>query len=148
MSTPPSTAPARHFTDWLLEDLRGLLAKYNERQTFNNAFVYDDDGYFPASPARILTLSRASRLFAATAQARPETDRFQGDKTPNYVYALNLSREIFPEARFIYVMRDGRDAAASIIAQKMQPLRAETRRPYDTPPVARTLRVLCANGLR
>ena len=43
-----------------------------------------------------------------------------------------MLREIFPEARFIYVMRDGRDAAASIIAQKMRLLRAENRRPYDT----------------
>ncbi len=58
-----------HFTDWLLEDVRGLLAKYTERQAFNNAFVYDDDGYFPASPARILTLSRASSFCSNCASA-------------------------------------------------------------------------------
>jgi len=58
--------------------------------------------------------------------------RFQGDKTPNYVGALNLLRESFPEARFIYMKCTGRDAAASIIAQKMRLLQAKTRRPYDT----------------
>ena len=43
-----------------------------------------------------------------------------------------MLRKIFPESRFIYVMRNRLDAAASIIAPKMRLLRVETRRPYDT----------------
>ena len=122
-----------HFTDWLLEDVRGLLAKYNERQAFNNAFVYDDDGYFSGFTGKDFN-ALARFVFFQKLRKRDlkPAIRFQGDKTPNYVYALNWLREIFPEARFIYVMRDGRDAAASIIDQKMRLLRAETHRPYDT----------------
>lgn len=37
-----------------------------------------------------------------------------GDKTPVYAKALNLIREVFPEARFIHLIRDGRDVALSL----------------------------------
>jgi hypothetical protein len=36
-----------------------------------------------------------------------------GDKTPDYVLHLPLLAELFPEARFIHIIRDGRDVALS-----------------------------------
>jgi hypothetical protein len=35
------------------------------------------------------------------------------DKTPGHVYQLPLMAEVFPQARFIHMMRDGRDVAVS-----------------------------------
>lgn len=37
-----------------------------------------------------------------------------GDKTPGYVRRLPLLAEMFPEARFVHVVRDGRDVALSL----------------------------------
>lgn len=38
-----------------------------------------------------------------------------GDKTPRYVLELPLLAESFPEARFIHIIRDGRDVALSLV---------------------------------
>lgn len=38
-----------------------------------------------------------------------------GDKTPNYVLHLPLLAELFPEARFVHVIRDGREVALSLL---------------------------------
>jgi Sulfotransferase family len=46
----------------------------------------------------------------ADAQGKPR----YGDKTPGYVFTLPLLGELFPEARFVQVVRDGRDAGLSI----------------------------------
>ena len=86
-----------HFTDCLLENIRRLLAKYNERQAFNNAFVYDDDGYFSGFTGKDFN-ALARFLFLQQLHKRDLklAIRFQGDKTSKYVSALNLLREIFP----------------------------------------------------
>src|SRR5205085_5760276 len=51
------------------------------------------------------------RCYAA-AEGKPR----YGDKTPGYVFTLALLGDLFPEARFVQVVRDGRDAAVSIRA--------------------------------
>ncbi len=49
------------------------------------------------------------RLYALYAQSRGKT-RY-GDKTQAYIHHLPLLVELFPEARFVHVVRDGRDVA-------------------------------------
>jgi hypothetical protein len=43
-------------------------------------------------------------------------DRYLVEKTPSHLYAINFIADVFPEARFVYVVRDGRDVALSIHA--------------------------------
>ena len=43
------------------------------------------------------------------------------ERTPWHVYHLPLIAEIYPDARFVHVIRDGRDAARSIVAQQWGP---------------------------
>ncbi len=38
-----------------------------------------------------------------------------GDKTPHYVSRMDAIRQLFPDAQFIHVIRDGRDVALSIL---------------------------------
>ncbi|MPZ18419.1 MAG: hypothetical protein GEV06_10970 [Luteitalea sp.] len=44
-----------------------------------------------------------------------------GDKTPEYATEAHILNRLFPDARFIHLIRDGRDVALSIIQQKWGP---------------------------
>jgi hypothetical protein len=50
---------------------------------------------------------------AFTAYARANGKALWGDKTPRYVESLDLLCELLPEARFIHLIRDGRNVALS-----------------------------------
>ena len=39
------------------------------------------------------------------------------ERTPWHVYHLPLIAEVYPDASFVHIIRDGRDAARSIVAQ-------------------------------
>ena len=38
-----------------------------------------------------------------------------GDKTPHYVGRIDIIHKLFPEAKYIYIVRDGRDVALSVL---------------------------------
>lgn len=59
------------------------------------------------------------RLFSelARAQGKPRW----GDKTPQYVESLPTLAELFPEARFLHIYRDGRDVARSWADRSFSP---------------------------
>ncbi|MGH2452758.1 MAG: sulfotransferase family protein, partial [bacterium] len=49
------------------------------------------------------------------AYARREGKPRWGDKTPSYVQHLPLLAQLFPEARFVHIIRDGRDVALALL---------------------------------
>jgi hypothetical protein len=53
------------------------------------------------------------RLLMELAGEKPRV----GEKTPANLYHVHLLARLFPRARFIHVVRDGRDVAASLVAQ-------------------------------
>lgn len=53
------------------------------------------------------------RLYSMYAEQN-EAERW-GDKTPIYASYLDLIKDIFPNAKFIHIVRDGRDAALSML---------------------------------
>jgi hypothetical protein len=59
------------------------------------------------------TVAEGYRAFYRLYAARFGKPRW-GDKTPLYCTALNAIRRVLPEARFIHIIRDGRDAALSL----------------------------------
>jgi hypothetical protein len=59
------------------------------------------------------TVSDGFRMFYRLYAARHGKTRW-GDKTPIYCRYLNTIRRLLPEARFIHIIRDGRDAALSL----------------------------------
>ncbi|NOY53030.1 MAG: sulfotransferase [Deltaproteobacteria bacterium] len=44
-----------------------------------------------------------------------------GDKTPNYLFDLDILDQLFPDAKYIYIVRDGRDVALSILQKPWGP---------------------------
>ena len=59
------------------------------------------------------TISDGFRTFYRLYATRRGKARW-GDKTPIYSHHLNAIRRILPEARFIHIIRDGRDVALSL----------------------------------
>lgn len=43
------------------------------------------------------------------------------ERTPLHVYHLHLIAEVYPDARFVHIVRDGRDAVRSLVAQPWGP---------------------------
>lgn len=52
---------------------------------------------------------------------RKQDVRSWGDKTPEYTLHLDSLRSLFPDSRFIYLTRDGRDVALSLMRKSWGP---------------------------
>jgi hypothetical protein len=93
-----------------------IFAKYR--------FVEEWQGKRPRPPEFIQTMpTRTPASFLDTlykAYARQNGAERWGDKTPIYASYLDLIQEIFPAAQFIHIIRDARDAAASMLAKYEQ----------------------------
>ncbi|MCH2159025.1 MAG: sulfotransferase [Oleiphilaceae bacterium] len=59
------------------------------------------------------------QLFAAYARAKGKT--IWGDKTPLYISHIDILHRYFPNAKYIHVIRDGRDVALSLTEQWFGP---------------------------
>ena len=78
-----------------------------------------EDGPYPLKQSSIGSIPQAPTTPSAiratySAYAKEQSKRLYGDKTPSYVLQLPLISSLFPEARFVHIVRDGRDVAASI----------------------------------
>ena len=79
-----------------------------------------DDAMAAISEARPRTAAEAARAVMslyASGRGKP----LYGDKTPGYVKHIELLAHAFPEARFVHIIRDGRDTAASFLAREFGP---------------------------
>jgi hypothetical protein len=77
--------------------------KFDQFKLDSNRFLNDicERSYRGVLDAAFLQLARHSRM-----------ERW-GDKTPEYVFNLPVLKELFPDALFIHIVRDGRDVALS-----------------------------------
>lgn len=109
----------------LSSKLRGTGAKLRER-FFRAIINYPEDTPswpdfeileedFRAALSRVepFTVSEGFRTFYRMYAARFGKSRW-GDKTPHYCFELDSIRRVLPEARFIHIIRDGRDVALSL----------------------------------
>lgn len=91
-----------------------LLADLSTDKWFRHWSMDDSATRIAVSEGRPDLPDAFRRLFSARAAASSKP-RY-GDKTPQNVLALPLLAEAFPEAKFIHIVRDGRDAALSLLA--------------------------------
>ena len=48
-------------------------------------------------------------------------NQYWGDKTPHYLRELETLYKLFPDAKYIYIVRDGRDVALSVLKKEWGP---------------------------
>ncbi len=100
--------------DKLRENFFRTIVSYPEPNPAWPDFEVPEES-FRAALAEInpFTVSEGYRAFYRLYAARFGKSRW-GDKTPLYCLGLDIIRRILPEARFIHIIRDGRDAALSL----------------------------------
>lgn len=67
------------------------------------------------SPEELLAHSRAFAISLFSHAIGPQ-HRFFVEKSPSHAYSIELIEQFFPSARFIHVLRDGRDVSVSVRA--------------------------------
>ncbi len=100
--------PAR---DAFLEDV-GRLARIREWGVTPAAVAEQ----LPAEPAFPDAIGAVYRTYADL-RGKPR----YGDKTPAYMQRLDVLERAFPDALYVHLVRDGRDAALSFLAMKRRP---------------------------
>jgi Sulfotransferase family len=101
-----------------------VLAAMKSRREWGD-FGFDDDEMLGLlrERGRRLDPGDALRAFYETYAAREGKPRW-GEKTPRYVGKMRQIQAALPEARFVHVVRDGRDVALSVLDRTVRDLSA------------------------
>jgi hypothetical protein len=101
---------------WLFEEIS--RERFFERTRQNFGFVFDVDRAMRSITRRTYT-GVLNTIFEQFAHQKGLMR--WGDKTPAYTRHLHILRELFPTAQYIHVVRDGRDAALSLMTTAFGP---------------------------
>jgi hypothetical protein len=102
-----------HFIERFSAPLARVVSAYNSDLGLEADQVYEGAPYYqPVDQAEFDDLVRSFILSRLTARAGPGV-RWVGDKTPGYAFQLDQLHRIFPEAKFIHIVRDPRDVTVS-----------------------------------
>ncbi|MEX0923270.1 MAG: sulfotransferase [Rhodovibrionaceae bacterium] len=103
-----------HFWDSFFEDLMKSVQHFNRRKKWLAETTFQGLEPFPGIARE--DVGAIMRLVVArvlTRAARGKAAKLYGEKTPNTIHYIEPALTIFPEARFLHIVRDGRDAAVS-----------------------------------
>jgi Sulfotransferase family len=85
---------------------------HDERRRWNDFGIEEEELLQAMKAVKPLNTTDAVRAFYSLYAAKQGKTRW-GDKTPDYVRKMKKIQNTLPEARFIHVIRDGRDAGLS-----------------------------------
>lgn len=103
-----------HFTNYLAPNLKKAVDRYNQLIDGKNKTVFTEIEGFPLLKRDHVLFLLASAIGLQMAEyGKGNSIRVIGEKTPDNIHALPALRELFPDAKFIHIIRDGRDAAVS-----------------------------------
>jgi Sulfotransferase family len=96
------------------EPARSLLELLHSSTRWRDWHIDYDDLQSAVEAMEPFTLAGGIRLFYSL-YARRFGKQHWGDKTPGYVLHMPVISGLLPEARFVHVIRDGRDVALSLM---------------------------------
>jgi len=98
----------------LREKFFQMVVNYSQPlRSWEDFEISEEDFWAALSEITPFSISEGYRTFYRLYAARRGKSRW-GDKTPIYCRYINSIRKVLPEARFIHIIRDGRDAALSL----------------------------------
>ena len=107
--------------------LRGLY-RFVPRERFDAALA-DFDGRFDSDPQEACRRLFLDLLWPVTAEGnRPGAAQGIVEQSCDVIWQAPTLVKLFPEARFVHVVRDGRDASASRVSQRRWLVYPRTRR--------------------
>jgi Sulfotransferase family len=141
-----------HFIDRLSPSLRDALKQHSALITLKNTTIFNELPPFPPflnEHFRYLLTSAIALLLMQS--ANPRTARVIGEKTPNNVVHFAQLHALFPHAKFLHVLRDGRDCAVSAWFHNQRTNPEELRRRHPTfehfaESIAQSWKVIVAAG--
>jgi len=108
-----------HFHTKLAAPLFAAMREYNRFQGAVSDVVYQGHSpYVPLSTTEMVEAVKDYILRLMLRRGVPPGVIWLGDKTPGYTEALPTLHTLFPEARFIHVLRDPRDVLVSRVFQR------------------------------
>jgi len=103
-----------HFIDVLAPALRAALVKHKNSIAGTNKALFSEVTGYPYLDSNDLTYVLASCVaLSLIKQSRHKRSRAIGEKTPDNSRHLPALSTLFPQAKFIHLVRDGRDCAVS-----------------------------------
>lgn len=103
-----------HVANILAPKLLETLEEHNKLINFKNHMLYKkDEGYPMFNSQDCLYLTACAALLLFHKQLGDKDYKCIGEKTPTHIEALDLLAILFPHAKFIHIIRDGRDCCIS-----------------------------------
>lgn len=103
-----------HFAESLIEPLEKVFANYNKKLELVAERVYEGKPLYAGLNDSHLELVVRVLVGSLLMQQGLKPDlKCIGDKTPRYNLGLDTLHRFFPKARFIHIVRDGRDVVVS-----------------------------------
>lgn len=103
-----------HLADRLAPALQTAVNEYNEHIEWKNAQEIGDLAGFPCfGEAELAYTLRTAILLLLARQVADKPVAAIGEKTPDNILGMPFLHLMFPEAKFIVMVRDGRDCAVS-----------------------------------
>ena len=81
----------------------------------------EEEHYACSGDKKAALVCRSNKFVQVNLCKGPKGCRITGDKTPGYVREMIRIEHVLPEARFIHLIRDGRDVALSVLARDWGP---------------------------
>lgn len=108
-----------HFTDWFGRPIHKMIAEYNDKMGKTNGFIYNERATYTQPLVRRdvqFILRTMIGMVLLNVDIKPGA-KWIGDKTPLYTQSIDYLHHVFPQARFVNIVRDVRDACTSTFHQ-------------------------------
>jgi LPS sulfotransferase NodH len=103
-----------HFVEELVLPIMRIRDRYNQVLAQADDVVYEGNPYHPKLSDRDLVPHIKSLIITLMQKRLKPGARAIGDKTPRYYDFLDRLKILFPDARFLHIVRDPRDVAVSL----------------------------------
>lgn len=122
-----------HFADRLAPLLTKAVGGYNHAIGAKNRHIFGPLLTYPlvTEDHRLYLLASAITLLLSE-QPKSKVAKAIGEKTPDNIRYLGLLSQIFANAKFIHIVRDGRDCAVSCWFHNLRLFNERTRQEFDS----------------